>query len=129
MLDKRTVPIKLKIKTISLTKKLLWKDNCFFIINSDNKELIHHIHCFGSTFCHQNKTMKFCWFQKFLFCMIFTLKSFHWMPQQGFIQAILMSGRRHRKLSLLIEFLKSIFIKYYFKASWCWTCIQNKSAY
>ena len=46
---------------------------------------------------------------------------------QGFIQAILMSGRRHKKLNLLIEF--SIFIKFYFKAYWRWICIQNKLAY
>ena len=46
---------------------------------------------------------------------------------QGFIQAILMSGRRHKKLILLIEF--SIFIKFYFKAYWRWICIQNKLAY
>ena len=46
---------------------------------------------------------------------------------QGFIQAILMSGRRHKKLNLLIEF--SIFIKFYFKAYWRLTCIQNKLAY
>ena len=36
----------------------------------------------------------------------------------GFIQAILMSGRRYKKLSLLIEFSNSIFIKFYFKAYW-----------
>ena len=35
---------------------------------------------------------------------------------QGFIQAILMSGRRHKKLNLLIEFSNSIFMKFYFKA-------------
>ena len=33
---------------------------------------------------------------------------------QGFIQAIFMSGRRHKKLSL-IEFSNSIYIKCYFK--------------
>ena len=35
---------------------------------------------------------------------------------QGFIQAILMYGRRHKKLNLLIEFSNSIFIKFCFKA-------------
>ena len=35
---------------------------------------------------------------------------------QKFIQAILMSGRPHKKLNLLIEFSNSIFIKFYFKA-------------
>ena len=30
-----------------------------FIINSNKQELICQIHCFGYTFCHQNKTMKF----------------------------------------------------------------------
>ena len=34
-----------------------------------------------------------------------------------------------KKPNLLIEFSNSIFIKFYFKAYWCWTCIQNKSAY
>ena len=47
---------------------------------------------------------------------------------QRFILAILMSGRKHKKLNLLIEFSNSIFIKFYLKASWCWTCIQNKLA-
>ena len=34
---------------------------------------------------------------------------------QGFIQAILMSGRRHKILNLLIEFSSSIFIKFVLK--------------
>ena len=38
--------------------------------------------------------------------------------QQGFIQAILMSVRRHKKFNLLIEFSIRIFIKFYFKANW-----------
>ena len=42
--------------------------------------------------------------------------------------AILMSGRQHKKLSLLIEFSNSILIKFYFKAYWRWTCIQNRLA-
>ena len=37
---------------------------------------------------------------------------------QGFIQAILMSVRRHKQLNLLTEFWNSIFIKFYFKAFW-----------
>ena len=45
---------------------------------------------------------------------------------QGFIQAILMSGRRHKKLNLLFKFSNSIFVKFYIKAYWPWTCIQNR---
>ena len=41
---------------------------------------------------------------------------------QGFIQAILMSGRWYKKLNLLIEFSNSIFVKFYFET------YQNKSA-
>ena len=41
--------------------------NCFLIINSNNQDLIHHIHCLGYVFYHQSKTKKFCWFPKFLF--------------------------------------------------------------
>ena len=41
---------------------------------------------------------------------------------QGFIQAILISSRRHKKLNLLIEFWNSIFRKFYFEA------YQNKLA-
>ena len=48
---------------------------------------------------------------------------------QAFIQAILLSDRRHKKLNLLIEFSNSISLKFYFKANWHWTCIQNKLAY
>ena len=40
-------------------------------------------------------------------------------PLHGFIQAILMSGRRLKKFNLLIEFSNTIFIKKYFKAYWC----------
>ena len=36
-----------------------------------------------------------------------------------------MSGRRHKRLYLLIEFSNSIFIKFYFKTYWCWLCIQD----
>ena len=36
---------------------------------------------------------------------------------QGFIQTILMSGRRHKKLNLLIDFSNLIFIKFCFKAN------------
>ena len=38
---------------------------------------------------------------------------------QGFTQAILMTGRQHKKLNLLTEFSNSVFIKLYFKAYWC----------
>ena len=48
---------------------------------------------------------------------------------QGFIQAILKSGRQHKNLNLLIEFSNSIFKKLCFKAYWRWTYIQNKRAY
>ena len=37
------------------------------------------------------------------------------------VQEILMCGRRHKK----IKFSNSIFIKFYFKAYWRWTCIQG----
>ena len=40
-----------------------------------------------------------------------------------------MSGRRHKKLNLLIKFSDSIFIKFDVKAYLRWTCIQNKLAY
>ena len=42
---------------------------------------------------------------------IFFKKTFSPVARQGFIQAILMSGRQHRKLNLLIEFKNSIFKK------------------
>ena len=48
---------------------------------------------------------------------------------QGFIQAILMPGRQQKKLNLLTEFSNLIFVKFYFKAYWCWICLQNKLAY
>ena len=50
-----------------MTNKLSYYDNCLFIINSNNQDLIHHIHCFGSIFYHQSKTKKNCWFHKSLF--------------------------------------------------------------
>ena len=34
-----------------------------------------------------------------------------------------------KKINLLTEFSDLIFIKFYFKACWNWTCIQNKLAY
>ena len=46
-----------------------------------------------------------------------------------FIQAILMSGRRHKKLNLIIRFPSPIFIIFLKKAYWFSTCIQNKLAY
>ena len=45
-------------------------------------------------------------------------KTIFYIHIQGFIQAILMSIRWHKKLNLLIEFSNSIFIKFYFKAFW-----------
>ena len=72
-----------KIKTIFLTRKLLEIDNCFCIINSANKELIHHIHCIGYIFRHHNKTMKFCWCHKSLFCDIYF--KFYFLMSQRFI--------------------------------------------
>ena len=48
---------------------------------------------------------------------------------RGFIQAILMSVRQHEKVDLLIEFWKSIFIKFYFKKFWHWNFVQNTLAY
>ena len=69
----------------------------------------------------------------FLLTLVFVVQwlSLHWEIQiQGYIQAILMSGRRHKKLNLLIEFSNSTFIKFYFKACWCLKiCIRNKCAY
>ena len=51
---------------------------------------------------------------------------------QGFIQAIVMSGRWHKKLNFLIEFQDSIFILFYFKkhvkTDLCRTYIPNKLA-
>ena len=64
MLEKKAILTREIIKTICLTKKLFlnsYQDNSFFfIINSNNIEIIHHIHCFGYIFCRQNKTVKFC---------------------------------------------------------------------
>ena len=39
-----------------------------------------------------------------------------------------MSGRRHKKLNLLIKFSNFIFTKFYFKPYWRWTFIQNNLA-
>ena len=39
-----------------------------FIINSNNKELMHHIHCLRYIFYHQSMKTEFCWFHRFLFC-------------------------------------------------------------
>ena len=83
----------------SLTKKLSWLDwklkqyawqksflkivikVTVFLISSGNQELIHHTHCFGYIFCHQNKTRKF-WYGFIFSCpMIFTLNYIHWMSQ------------------------------------------------
>ena len=53
------------------------------------------------------------------------------LSSQGFIQAILMSVRRHNKLNLLSEISNSIlynFILKYIKSGWCRICIKNKLA-
>ena len=47
------------------------KDTSLFIVNSDNQELIHHIHCLGYAFYHQSKTKKYREFHKFLFSGLF----------------------------------------------------------
>ena len=63
ILDKKAVLIRLKIKLICLREKAFsnsYKDSCLFIINSNNQELIHHIHCFGCIFYHQSNTEKSC---------------------------------------------------------------------
>ena len=62
--------------------------------------------------------------------LIFVFNKVHLIidRDQGFIQTILISGRSLKKLNLLIEFWNSIFIKFYFKACWDWTCIQKKLA-
>ena len=46
---------------------------------------------------------------------------------QVFIQAMLMSGRQHKKTQSY-ECPNSIFIKFYFKAYWKLTCIHNRLA-
>ena len=48
-------------------------------------------------------------------------ESFHLMlfvSKQGFIQAILMYGRRVKNLNLVIEFSNTIFIKFCFNTYW-----------
>ena len=52
----------------SLTKKPFWivnKITVFLSWTLNKQELIHHIHYFRYIFCHQSKTMEFCWFHKF----------------------------------------------------------------
>ena len=44
---------------------------------------------------------------------------------QGFIQSILMSS----KLNLLTEFSNSIFMKFGFKAYWCWTFSTSRPTF
>ena len=76
MLDKKAVLTREKTKIISLTKKVFslekmliqfaWqKSYSFLIITSGNRELIHHIHCFGCIIYHQRKKKKL--FNRFLF--------------------------------------------------------------
>ena len=90
---------------ICLAKKLLWLEEnenmldkkafskiailitkiAFFIINSDNQEFIHHAHYFEYIFCHQNKAMKFCWFNIFL-STVFTLNFIYRVSYTSIIQ-------------------------------------------
>ena len=78
-------------------------------------------------------TVFLCRISFFLLTLVFVVQwlLLHWEIQiQGYIQAILMSGRPHKKLNLVIEFSNSTFIKFYFKACWCLKiCIRNKCAY
>ena len=80
MLDKKAVLTRKNIKAICLTKILLLKVikiaggffivitiTVFFIINSRNKELIHHIRCSGCISNHQSKIKKCGLFHRFLF--------------------------------------------------------------
>ena len=43
------------------------------LTKNNYQELIHYIHCFGYVFCHQTKTMNFCWFYKFLYYDLFNI--------------------------------------------------------
>ena len=49
MLDKKAVLTREKINTLCLTKKNFSEEllRQLFLINSNNQELLHHIHCFG----------------------------------------------------------------------------------
>ena len=62
-----------------------YQDNWDFIINYNNKKRIHHNDCFGYIFCHQKKTIKFCWFRMFFFYGVY-VKSMHWMSYIFIIQ-------------------------------------------
>ena len=65
-----------------------------------------------------------------LLCLDFLWSYFCFQIQTfRFIWAVLMSGRWHKKLSLLIKLSNSIFIKFDVKPFWCWVCIQNKESY
>ena len=52
-----------------MKKLFCWviKITLFYIINSDNQRLIHHIHYFRCIFYHQSMIKKFCWIPRFLF--------------------------------------------------------------
>ena len=52
ILDKIAAPTREKM----LDKKAFLNNYLLF----DIQELIRHIHCFGYTFCHKNKKIKFC---------------------------------------------------------------------
>ena len=50
-----------------------WLDKkTFLIINFNNQELIHRIHCFRYVFYLQNKTKKSCWFVDDLYVEFFS---------------------------------------------------------
>ena len=48
MLDKKAFYI--VVRTVEIT---------VFIVTYNNQDLVHYIHCFQYTLCHQNKTMNF----------------------------------------------------------------------
>ena len=59
----------------------------FYIINSDNQELIQLIRCLGYIFYHQSMIKKFCWLYRFLFYdLYFQLYSIHQISQTFNIQ-------------------------------------------
>ena len=69
-------------------KKLFWiviKITLFFIINSNNQELIYHSHSFGCNFIIKVRQRNFFDFIC-SYSMIFTLNLIHWMFQTFLIQ-------------------------------------------
>ena len=93
-----------------------------------------HTVCF---YCmSKSKTTKIYWSYGVKHLLLLHIKLFYKTKRsgtsvQGFMQAILISGRRHKKLNLLTEFWNSIFIIFFLKrikTKWLRACIQNKSA-